>query len=235
MKMKKLVLRVFVLLSIAIIYTACNDDNEEDEPTDPNKGTVTDSQGNSYPTVKIGEQWWMAENLTSTSFSNGEDIPNVIAVGEWASTEAAGYCNFDNDSAKGDVYGRLYNYYAAVDGRNICPEGWHVPNDDEWTELVQFLGGPDVAGGKLKQTGTDLWSSPNGDATNETGFTAIPGGSRTAIEGLYVGLGINGGMWSTTAQSAEKAYVWNVTSTDGAMNHFDQRKNTGWAVRCVKD
>ncbi len=132
MKAKFQIYPIIILCALAVVFTACNDEGEEEEPSDPNKSTVTDSDGNSYPTIKIGEQWWMAENLKSTSFSNGEDIPNLIASGAWASTEAAGYCNFANDSANGEVYGHLYNYYSTVDGRNICPEGWHVPNDDEW-------------------------------------------------------------------------------------------------------
>ncbi len=233
MKTKSLVYQLFVLCSLTVIFTACKED--EEEPTDSNVGTVSDSDGNSYSTIKIGNQWWMSENLKTTSFRNGEDVPKVAGSGAWASTGEAAYCYFENDSVNAEDYGCLYNWHATVDGRKICPDGWHVPNDDNWTTLMEFLGGEQVAGGKLKQTGTEYWNSPNADATNESGFNALPGGTRSPMSGFFAGLGTTGSWWSTSVQNAEYSYVWGLTSSNGFAAHYDLKKNSGLSVRCVKD
>jgi uncharacterized protein (TIGR02145 family) len=223
----------FILIGLAFTLITCNKNDEE--PSDPNKGTVQDVQGNSYPTIKIGDQWWMAENLNTTKFSTGEDIPNVTGAGEWVSSVNAAYCNANNDTAIAEVYGRLYNWYAATDGRKICPNDWHVPSDNDWVALTQFLGGEEVAGGKLKQTGTELWSSPNADATNESGFNAIPGGVRNSTAGIFVGIGINASWWSVTQHNTDNAFTWGITSVNGIMSNYFLDKNTGSSIRCVKD
>ena len=225
----------FILIGLAFTLTTCNKDKNNEEPADPNKGTVQDVQGHSYPTVKIGDQWWMAENLKATKFRSGEDIPNVAGAGEWASSGDAAYCNSNNDTAIAEVYGRLYNWHAATDGRKICPTGWHVPNDNDWAALTQFLGGEEVAGGKLKQTGTELWNSPNADATNESGFNAIPGGVRNSNTGNFAGMGTNASWWSVTQQNTDNAFTWGITSVNGFMANYFLDKNTGLSIRCVKD
>jgi uncharacterized protein (TIGR02145 family) len=235
--MKKIALNYyfFMLIGLAFTLTACENDKNEEEPADPNKGTVQDVQGNSYPTIKIGDQWWMAENLNTTKFRTGEDIPEVAGEGEWVSLGNAAYCNPDNDTANAEVYGRLYNWHAATDGRKICPTGWHVPNDNDWATLTEFLGGNDVAGGKLKQTGTELWSSPNADATNESGFNAIPGGVRTGTSGDFAGMGTNASWWSVTQHNDDNAFTWGITSVNGIMAKYFLDKNNGLSIRCVKD
>jgi uncharacterized protein (TIGR02145 family) len=225
---------LFIFIGLTFTLTTCNDKNDE-EPADPNKGTVQDVQGNSYPTIKIGEQWWMAENLNTTKFRTGEDIPNITGTGEWISSENAAYCNSNNDTAIAEVYGRLYNWYAAADNRKICPNGWHVPNDNDWAALTQFLGGEEVAGGKLKQSGTELWSSPNAEATNESGFNAIPGGVRNSTTGNFNGIGINASWWSVTQHNTDNAFTWGLTSVNGIMSNYFLDKNTGLSIRCVKD
>lgn len=234
MKTKVLIYPLFVLFAFTFIFSSCKDDSDE-EPTDPTKGTVTDSNGNTYSTIKIGNQWWMSENLKTTSFRNGEDIPKVAGSGDWAATGEAAYCNYANDSVNPEVYGRLYNWYATVDGRKICPEGWHVPNNDNWTTLIEFLGGEEVAGGKLKQSGTEYWNSPNTDATNESGFAALPGGVRSPLSGFFAGLGTTGSWWSTSVQNANYSFVWGLTSASGTVSNYDLNKHSGLSVRCVKD
>lgn len=150
---------------------------------------VIDIDGNVYQIVTIGTQVWMAENLKVTHYRNGDVIPNVTDGPTWAGLTTGAYCEYDNNVASVATYGRLYNWYAAVDTRNIAPDGWHVPSDEEWKQLETYLGmsqaeadaiglrGSDE-GGMLKETGTSHWDSPNTGATNESGFTALPGGHR---------------------------------------------------------
>ena len=233
--MKKQIYTLFILFALVVTFTTCEKDENNEEPTDPNKGTVKDVEGNTYATVKIGDQWWMAKNLNTTKFRGGDDIPNVAGSGEWANLGDAAYFNSNNDPEIAADYGRLYNWHAVVDGRKICPEGWHAPNDDIWTTLVEFLGGYEVAGGKLKQAGTDFWNNPNTDATNESGFTALPGGVRNANTGDFAGIGSTGSWWSASAQNADNAYAWGLTYTNGAIANYNLDKNSGLSVRCMKD
>ena len=155
---------------------------------------VTDYDGNHYSSVLIGSQIWMAENLKTIKYNDGTAIPLVTDATEWSNLTTHGYCWYNNDEATyGDTYGALYNWYTVETG-NLCPTGWHVPTDAEWTELIDYLGGESVAGGKLKETGTTHWNSPNPGATNETGFTTLPGGYRADFNGSSGDIG-NGGYW----------------------------------------
>jgi len=233
--MKKQIFALFTLAVFTVTFTTCDTTENEEEPTDPNKGTVKDTDGNTYPTIKIGDQWWMAENLKTTKFRGGNDIPNVGGAGEWANLQDAAYCDSGNDPDLATDYGRLYNWYAIVDGRKICPEGWHTPNNDNWTTLIDFLGGNTVAGGKLKQTGTEFWNNPNTAATNESGFSALPGGVRSGNTGDFAGVGSTGSWWSSSAQNADCAYAWGLTSSNGAIANYNLNKKSGLSVRCVKD
>jgi uncharacterized protein (TIGR02145 family) len=136
---------------------------------------VTDIDGNVYNTVTIGDQVWMAENLKTTKLNDGTSISNAIDNIAWASLSTPGYCWFINNRATYEIYGALYNWYAVYTDK-LCPTGWHVPSNSEWTTLTDHLGGAEVAGGKLKESGSSHWASPNTGATNVTGFTALPGG-----------------------------------------------------------
>lgn len=235
MKTKALLYQIFLLTLFVPFFCSCDGDENDDEPIDPNKGTVSDVEGNIYATIKIGEQWWMAENLKTTKFTNDVAINNVAGPNDWITLEEAGYCNSGNDPEKAETYGRLYNWHAAVSGQKLCPTGWHVPNDTDWETLITFLGGNNVAGGKLKQTGTDLWNGPNTGATNESGFNAIPGGVRSGNTGDFAGIGSTCNWWSTSVQNTDNAFALGVTSAIAAVIHFNLDKNTGLAVRCVKD
>jgi len=199
------------------------------------KGKVTDIDGNIYITTKIGNQWWMAENLKVTHYRNGEAIPNVTDDTQWINLTTGAYCNYNNDSTNVHTYGRLYNWYAVDDSRNIAPEGWHVPTDGEWQTLIDYLGGSSVAGGKLKESGITHWNSPNTGATNETGFSALPGGYRSGSSGAFGHIGINAYFWSSTEYGSSFAWFRNLGYGGSGMyrGNFDERG--GFSVRCVRD
>jgi len=195
---------------------------------------VTDIDGNSYSTVAIGNQIWMKENLKVSKYRNGESIATGLSNTTWAETTAGAYAVYNNDASINSTYGKLYNWHAIADPRNVCPTGWHVPNDAEWTTLTSLLGGESVAGGKMKSTGTQFWFSPNVGATNESNFTGLPGGYRYD-SGTY---GYNGGLgawWSSTAQDSNNAWYRYLFYYYGAAYRFDSNKHYGYSVRCIKD
>lgn len=200
-------------------------------------GTMTDQDGNMYATIAIGTQIWMAENLRSTTYANGDPIPNVTDGTQWTWQLTTGaWANFENNSAYDIPYGKLYNWYSVVDARNVCPTGWHVPTDAEWTVLSNFLGGESVAGGKMKSTGTQHWLLVNTGATNESGFSALPGGYRGDPNGEFPAFGSMGNWWSTSESSAWSS--WRRTLG----NYFedispspDGAKHYGYSVRCLMD
>ncbi len=160
-----------------------------------------DADNNNYSVVQIGTQLWMAENLKTTRYLNGEDIPEITVNSSWGNLTTGAYCWYNNDSAMyGSRYGALYNWYSINDNRNIAPYGWHVPTDAEWTELTTFLGGTETAGGKVKETCSTLWQNPNTGATNATGFTALPNGYRF-LDGSFDENG-NWSVWWTSSSSS---------------------------------
>src|SRR5664280_1993486 len=180
-------------------------------------GTITDVDGNIYNTVTIGTQTWMAENLKTTKYNDGTAIPLVTDNSAWATLTTGAYSNYSDNPSNSTTYGRLYNGYvvdnnaatkvASNGGKNVCPTSWHVPTDAEWITLTTYLGGGSVAGGKLKETGTTHWTTPNTGATNETGFTALPGGYRST-NGAYNNFEDYGYWWSSTEYSA--TITWDV-------------------------
>ena len=201
---------------------------------DGSTGTVTDIDGNVYHTVTIGTQVWMVENLKVTHYRNGDPIPNVTDNTAWSNITTGAYCNYNNDANNVTIYDRLYNWFTVNDSRNIAPTGWHVPTDAEWTTLTTFLGGASIAGGKLKETGTTHWLTPNEGATNETGFTALPGGGRF-YNGAFFNIGYNGNWWSATEFNA--SYAWNryMNYNNSNVYRYDFNKELGFSVRCVRD
>ncbi|MDD3281432.1 MAG: fibrobacter succinogenes major paralogous domain-containing protein [Bacteroidales bacterium] len=182
-------------------------------------GTMTDIDGNTYKTVTIGTQTWMAENLKVTKYNDGTAIPNVT--------------DYDNDPSKVATYGRLYNWHAVNTGK-LCPTGWHVPTNAEWAKLSEYLGGDEVAGGKLKETGTTHWHSPNTGATNESGFTALPGGYRFD-NGTFNNIGYYGLWWSSTESNSDIAYYWGLDYDNDDLSSNNYYKVDGFSVRCVRD
>lgn len=197
--------------------------------------TVTDIDGNVYNTVTIGSQIWMKENLKTTRYRNGD----LIGTTSPATLDISSQSNpkyqwaYNGNESNVSTYGRLYTWYAVTDSRNICPTGWHVPNDEEWTTLTTFLGGENVAGGKLKESGTTHWQSPNTGATNSSGFTALPGGGR-GNDGQYHSIGYGGNWWSITINNTFNPSTWSMYFLDNKMAQSYSNSMYGWCVRCIK-
>ncbi|MDP4238126.1 MAG: fibrobacter succinogenes major paralogous domain-containing protein [Bacteroidota bacterium] len=201
----------------------------------PVQETLTDIDGNVYHSVKIGTQTWMVENLKVTKYRNGESIPNVTDNDTWLLLGTGACCNYNNDAVNVAKYGKLYNWYALADSRNIAPAGWHVPSDAEWTTLTTFLGGESMSGGKLKETGTTDWASPNANATNRVGFSALPGGYRGNYDGGFYGIGNYGYWWGFSDDGTCNG--WNRGMSFNFINVGRNRynKSAGFSLRCVKD
>jgi uncharacterized protein (TIGR02145 family) len=213
-------------------------------PIDP----AIDPDGNTYGTVTIGTQTWMTTNLKTTKYNDGTSIPNVTVDATWKGLTTAAYCWYNNDAGSGfgATYGALYNWYAVDNnastkvasngGKNICPTGWHVPSDTEWTTLTTYLGGTTVAGGKLKETGTTHWKSTNYGADNSSGFTALPGGFRYYVNGSFVSVGDEGYWWSSMANDATNAWHRELYYNDaGVYTYSGNNYKSGISVRCVRD
>jgi len=199
-------------------------------------GTIKDIEGNIYETVTIGTQTWMAENLRTGTLNDGTPINLVTEFVTWSGTTDPAYCWYGYATANAYssvVLGALYNWYTVNTG-HLCPAEWHVPNDAEWTILTNYLGGLDEAGGKLKETGTKHWTSPNTGATNESGFTALPGGM-VSSDGLFYQIGLGGIFWSSGENSATDAWIRTVANTVNTVSHNLYIKKGGCSVRCVRD
>lgn len=197
--------------------------------------TVTDYDGNAYDTVHIGTQIWMKQNLKTTHYKNGAAIAYTGTDNTaWKNNTTGAYAYYNNDEATyKNTYGALYNWYAVNTG-NLCPTGWHVPSDAEWTILTNYLGGESIAGGKLKEAGLAHWASPNTAATNETGFTALPGGYR-GYNGAFSTIGNYGLWWSSTEYTTSIAWGREMGYTNGNVTRFDYYKYYGFSIRCLKD
>jgi len=201
--------------------------------TDNKPETVTDIDGNTYKTVIIGTQTWMAENLRTTKYNDGSTIPNVTDTITWSSQPKGAYADYNNNPSNSNTYGKLYNYYAVVDARKLCPTGWHVPTYAEWKTLISYLGGDSVAGGKLKKIDTTHWSATITTADSTTGFNAIPGGFRDT-GGTFKGIGNYGIWWGSTADSSG-ALGRIIGSDDSGIYRLVSGMSSGFSVRCVKD
>ena len=189
-----------------------------------------------YESIIIGGQEWMLKNLEVTSFRNGDSIPHVESNYDWedaGENEQPAWCYYDNDPENGKHYGKLYNWYAVNDRRGLAPEGWIIPSFEDWDNLIEFLGGSGVAGGKLKQIGTTLWKEPNGGATNFSGFSGLPGGDRYE-GGMFSMIGQNGYWWSSSEFNSNLSNLLTLN-----FNHFNVSRNSsfkksGFSVRCIK-
>lgn len=214
---------------VLLLISGCN--KEENTPE-----KVTDIDGNVYKTVKIGNQEWFAENLKTTKYRDGSAIPNITDNTAWSSQTAGAYCWYNNDATTyKSTYGALYNFYAVVSSRNLCPTGWHVPTDAEWTTLTNYLGGESVAGGKLKETGTTHWASPNTGATNETGFSALPGGRRNYFSGSFSIIGNYGLWWGSPEIGTNHAWSRYLSYDLGNVGRSINIEQNGFSVRCLRD
>lgn len=210
-------------------------------------GTVTDYDGNVYNWIGIGEQAWMAENLMVTHYSNGKSIPLIESRTVWDAlgVEDKAYCWYNNSTTNRDTYGGLYTWAAAMNGaasstvnpsgvQGVCPAGWHLPSDAEWKELTDYLGGSTIAGGKMKEPGITHWASPNEGATNASGFSAIPGGSRNS-NGEFLDVGFLGNWWSSSEYDAHVAWYRALIYGNAGIYRGSYGMYDGFSVRCVRD
>lgn len=226
-----------VTISITLLIESCD--------------SITDIDGNIYSTVKIGNQCWMAENLKVTKYPDGTSIPFISNSESWDNlpndNTADAYCYLnDNRNNEVDTYGALYTWSAAMGDnavssnanpslvQGVCPEGWHLPSDSEWSQLTDFLGGEEISGGILKATGTTLWYATNAGATNIAGFSALPGGMREGY-GAFMGERRMGIWWSSTESSETKVIFRNASSSSPAIGNHYYPKGYGMSVRCVRD
>ena len=197
--------------------------------------------------VTIGTQTWMQKNLDVSKYRDGTPIPQVTDPKKWANLTTGAWCYYKNTTVNGTIYGKLYNWYAVAGIYNaaslankslrkkLAPTGWHVPSDEEWTTLTDYLGGIDVAGGKMKSKGKTLWGSPNTDATNSSGFTGLPGGFRNGM-GAVVNVGTKGYWWSSSDTITNYAWFRNLSYDDGYALRINAKiKRNGFSVRCLKD
>lgn len=215
----------FMAILVLFFLTACKKDNT--------------SQEIQIEVIKIGNQVWMKKNLDVTKYSNGDTIPEVTDSTEWVNLTTGAWCYYENNSANGAVYGRLYNFYAVHDPRGLAPAGWHIPDLNETFLLADSLGGFFTAGGKMKEQGTAHWQNPNTGADNSSGFTALPGGIRYADAG-FKELGFTNYTWTSTLlggsyNGGSKPQFFFLTSESGMKRDFEGKWGYGISVRCLKD
>jgi uncharacterized protein (TIGR02145 family) len=217
---------------------SCSFSLDVEAPTSGYGPNISDVDGNTYKTVYIGMQQWMAENLKTAKYSDGTAIPFVTDDTQWKNNTTGAYAYYFNDETNNAKYGKLYNWYAVSPttngNKNVCPTGWHVPTDAEWTVLSNYLGGESVAGGKMKEVGTTNWISPNTGATNTSLFSALPGGMRT-IYGQYNDVGSRCRLWSSTEGTTYGAWSSYLHFVYEWVGRSTNNKEDGLSVRCLKD
>ena len=203
------------------------------------RSTVTDVDGNNYNTVQIGTQCWTQSNLKVSKYRNGDSIPTGLNNSDFGLTSSGTYSIYENDQVYDGLYGKLYNHLAVMDTRGLCPTGWHVPTDNEWSIMENFLGGSSVAAGALKSTTTQPtpggWYSPNTGATNSSGFSAMPGGIRYGGNGTYGAVLSYGYWWSSSLFGSNFAWARFFGHTYVTIYRSSQIRNYGFSVRCLRD
>ncbi len=239
---------VMIMGFIVLLSTGCKKDSNDTDTNNQTQnksglifnsnltyGTLTDIDGNVYKTIKIGTQTWMAENLKVTRYTNGDSIGNIYNATQWSELATGAYCNYGSSESNANIYGRLYNWYAVTDSRNLAPTGWHIPSYNEWETLYYYLGGyMDTTSDAMRETGTTHWAYYNPGATNKSGFTAIPGGLRD-YGGDFSEIGQTGFWWCTDQVNDYynlDAYDFYI---DSGVNQGSGSKKNGMSVRCIKD
>jgi uncharacterized protein (TIGR02145 family) len=238
---QQIILFLSIILVTAIISSCKNQTNGESKKsitTNPSPSAAVDADGNIYDTVHIGAQAWMKQNLKTTHYRDGSAITEVEDSAAWAniySTSATtpAWCYYNGNAANNATYGKLYNWYAVTDPRNVFPTGYHVPTDSDWTVLSNYLGRDEVSGGHLKST-SELWLTPNTCADNSSGFTALPAGTRN-YTGAFNYLGGNSTFWSSTTATSTLAWFRDLYYNDSSCVRDDYVKANGFSVRCVGD
>jgi uncharacterized protein (TIGR02145 family) len=226
--------RILAFAAVLILISSCEGDEGD-------SNALTDSDGNEYATIVIGNQEWMAENLRTTSYSNGDPIPNIPDNTQWAETTTGAWSHYNNNNSYDNPYGKLYNWYAVKDSRNLCPTGWHAATLNDFTILIDYLGGEEVAGTKMKSIGTlgdgtGLWYSTDSvgwdfiPGTNESGFSGHPGGFRYG-SGEFTYMGRTGQWWSLD-NNYDPWYLYLTTISNETQFTTG---GGGYCVRCVRD
>ncbi len=250
MKKRKQFIQLLLIAGLLFaVATAC--DKSDDPGGDaPSAGTVKDADGNKYNTVKIGTQVWMVENLKTTKYNDGTPIPNVTDDTQWTKLTTGAYCNYDNLESNAEIYGRLYNWHAVNTGK-LAPAGWHVPTDDDWTILENYLiangynydGTKDVdkvAKSLCAKTNWELSSeagTPGAapENNNSTGFTALPGGYRDFRNGHFTTIGKYGSWWGSTESFASSAHSRDLVYDSLDLSSYNYYQGYGFSVRLVRD
>lgn len=234
-----------IALSLAIVVlllpAGCKKKTEP-EPVEPLLGAdpigiVYDYDNHAYNLITIGNQGWLLENMKAVHYMTGDSIPQITGNSDWKNTSVGAWCDYNNEAGNAKDYGHLYNWHAVHDARNLCPEGFHVPTNDEYNALINFLGGWEVAGGKMKQNGLSHWLYPNLAASNASGFTALPGGSRS-WNGMFEGdLGTYAGFWSSgIAPTSGFGYAVGVDNQGGdIVNNDELDESYGLSIRCIQN
>ncbi len=225
-----LLLSMFLLCSIL----AFSQELEEVE-TAAIQNSVTDVDGNTYKTVRIGDQEWMAENLRVTKFRNNAAIAHIDDAFDWSRLATPAWRWYQDDAEQYEAdYGKMYNWFTVIDTQGLCPTGWRVPTDNDWITLMDFLGGIKLAGALLKEAGNDHWASHNSGATNESGFTGLPGGYCSS-SGSFGEIGNNGFWWSSTEVNDKVASITILNYLDDKASIDTVTKRFGLSVRCVRE
>jgi uncharacterized protein (TIGR02145 family) len=222
---------IFALITFAVLQS-CQKNSESSKVSDTS--TVTDIENNIYKTAKIGTQTWMAENLKTTKITDGTSIPLIID-NTWGTLKAPAYCWYNNDVTVMKMkYGALYNWYS-VSNSKLCPTGWHVPSKSDWTTLVTYVGGENVAGGKLKENIAFSWKQSSVISTNEYGFSALPGGYRN-IWNEFTTEFSNGDWWSSTPTDyAGAGILYGMDYVTTKVYEAYNGQPSGYSVRCIKN
>jgi uncharacterized protein (TIGR02145 family) len=241
---------VIFCLAMAMIFTSCGKSENDDPGSNTSYngkttavfnptltyGTLTDIDGNEYKTIQIGTQTWMAENLRTTKYNDGTAITYITDSIDWIKVNPGGYCAsfHTTDPVYIATYGMLYNWFAVNTGK-LAPKGWHVPTVEEWQTLKTYLGGENIAGGKMKETGMTHWETYNTGADNSSGFTALPSKRRDGYSGTFRTQFHDGFFWASNEASLIRAFQCNVGYDSNLAYTGDATKNAGLTVRCIKD
>jgi uncharacterized protein (TIGR02145 family) len=241
--MKRFLIASGFILGITLLFSACGNNSESESSSAATESANTNTTDNStnesdnenaLDGVTIGTQVWSSKNLDVSTFRNGDPIPQAKTNEEWekaGQNKQPAWCYYDNDPANGTKYGKLYNWYAVNDPRGLAPSGWHVPSDAEWTTLTDYLSGESVAGEKMKSTSG--WYI-NGNGTNSSGFTGLPGGFRDYY-GIFTNLGSSGGWWSSSESTTNDAWKRFLHCNSSTVGRSYGSKAYGFSVRCLRD
>lgn len=231
----------YFLFILFFLLFSCNKDKIQDiegVEINPSFSKATDQEGNEYKTVILNGLEWFGENLRTSTYCNGDSILNIADDSLWISTEDGAWSYHENDEFYNEPYGKLYNFYAIADARGVCPCGWRVPNSKDWENIIIYLGGYVVAGGKLKEKGTEHWQEPNFAATNESGFSATPNSIRSHIDGSFSKLDTSATFWGNEYSwfgTYPISAIYILEKDRGRIQRLHTMLKSGGAIRCVRD